>query len=236
MWWSCPVGSPPRRSGSRGTGSASKPFWRRWLWFRFVFGRRYPVKAGRPSELGCTNALACGRHDHCPASQSSRHPNETTVSSRDGLASTRRGGRKIQAQCRGDSRESRDVTPGCSRVVNPSVSPARTGHNYSRSSISAEGTAGNSPGIHSWGSGARADMRSRESRRDGGGCTGWMFRRPYGTRLVDRVPSNPGLRKASSWAIPRRPLWDSGAGLTQQNCSCTRLSSTSPSESHFSRV
>ena len=26
---------------------------------------------------------------------------------------------------------------------------------------------------------------------------------------------------ASSWAIPRRPLRDSGAGLTQQNCSCT---------------
>jgi len=110
---------------------------------------------------------------------------------------------------------------GLSRVVNPSVIPAGTGHKYSRSSISAEGTAGNSPGIHSWGSGARADMRSPESRRDGGGCTGWMFRRPYGTRLVEIVPSNPGLRKAPSWAIPRRPLRDSGAGLTQQNCSCT---------------
>ena len=83
---------------------------------------------------------------------------------------------------------------GCGRVVNPSVSPPGTGHNYSRSSLSAEGTAGNSPGIHSWGSGARADMRSPESRRDGGGSAGLVFRRPYGTRLVDLLPSNPGLR------------------------------------------
>ena len=53
--------------------------------------------------------------------------------------------------------------------MNPSVSPARTGCNYSSSSICAEGTAGNSPGIHSWVSRARAAMRSPESRRDGGG-------------------------------------------------------------------
>ena len=40
----------------------------------------------------------------------------------------------------------------------------------------------------------RLRLVERKSRRDGGGCTGWMFRRPLG---------------------------DSGAGLTQQNCSCT---------------
>jgi len=144
--------------------------------------------------------------------RSSRHPNETTVSSRDGMASTRRGGRRIEAQCRGDRRESRDETPGLwGRVVNPSVSPAGTGHNYSRSSLSAEGTAGNSPGIHSWGSGARADMRSPESRRDGGGCTGWMFRRPYGTR----GPGSP------SKAVRARPRIRADLPRKRGSLSCT---------------
>jgi len=94
--------------------------------------------------LGCTNALAWGRHDYCPASESWRLPTR-----RPSLAGT-----------------------GWPRLGAGGV----------RSSISAEGTAGNSPGIHSWGSVARADMRSRESRRDDGGSAGLVFRRPYGTR------------------------------------------------------
>ena len=97
------------------------------------------------------------------------------------------------------------------RSFHPSQS-RRNAAQWPRSTISAEGTTGNSPGIHSWGSGARPDTRSPESRRDGGGCKGWMFRRPYGTRLVEIVPWKPGLRKAPSWAIARRPYGTRGPG------------------------
>jgi len=110
------------------------------------------------------------------------------------MASTRSGRRKIQHQCRGDRRESRDETPGLEQGRESEREPRKYRAQLSRSSISAERTAGNSPGIHSWGSVARADLRSPESRRDGGGSRRLVFRRPYGTRLVDLVPSNPGLR------------------------------------------
>ena len=206
----CRTSEIPSRSGV-------SPFFYLLVYSRFPWCQWVVRESVNPSvytrfpRCGGARTLSHGAGMIIARSRSSWHrPKDTTVSSRDGMASTRSGGPKIQAQCRGDRRESRDETPGLEQGRETSVGPVGTGHNYSRSSISAEGTAGNSPGIHSWGSGAGADMRSPEFRRDGGGSAGLVFRRPCGTRDECSLPSAPGLRL---WLRPGQfPVVPTGLG------------------------
>jgi len=153
-----------------------------------------------------------------------RRPKETTVSSRTGWPRLGAGVVRSSLSAAGTGGRAMMKRRGCSRVVNPSLSPAGTGHNHSRSSISAEGTAGNSPGIHSWGSGARGDMTSPESRRIGGGSAGLVFRRPlrdsgggcvagpalsWGPARGEGTPGN---------GAPRWPAWGQALGLQERSC------------------
>jgi len=87
-----------------------------------------------------------------------------------------RGERRSQCRSHG-GQQSRKFWPAWSRAA------------------SAEGTAGNSPGIHSWDSGGRTNISSMKSRRDGGGWARLVFRRPCGTRgRCGAWRTNPGLR------------------------------------------
>jgi len=141
-----------------------------------------------------------------------RCPKGTTVSSRDGMASTRSGRRKIGPQCCGDRRESRDETPGLEQGREYEREPRKDRAQSLEIQHQCRRHGGEQPRNSFLGFRSTGDMRSPESRRDGGGCMGWMFRRPYGTRLVEIVPWKPGLRKAPSWAIARRPYGTRGPG------------------------
>jgi len=90
-----------------------------------------------------TNTLAWAGMIIARPRSSWHRPKETTVSSRDRMASTRSGGVRSSLSAAGTDERAVMKRRGCSTIVNPSVSPAGTGHNYSRSSTSAEGTAGN---------------------------------------------------------------------------------------------
>jgi len=102
-----------------------------------------------------------------------------------------------RSQCRRhDGQQSRKFWPAESGGSVPKPWRARVAEALARGErwASAEGTAGNSPGIHSWDSGGRTNIRSMKSRRDGGGWARLVFRRPCGTRgRCDAWRTIPGL-------------------------------------------
>jgi len=129
MWWSCPVGSPPKRVQ------------RNWLRLKALLKELALVQVrlwkevpreGRTSvRRSGARTLSHGASMIIARPRSSWHrPNGTTTRGRAGWP--RLGAGAVRSGISAAGTDERAVTKrrGCSRVLNPSVSTAGTGHNY----------------------------------------------------------------------------------------------------------